>query len=74
MAGTEARGLTATRFPLFLPTSLLAIRRAMTDRIALGLAGLVCAALALDWAMGWGVSLYLARKFLDLIHLVAIWR
>ena len=46
----------------------------MTDRIALGLAGLVLAALALDWVLGWGVSLYLARKFLDLIQLVAIWR
>lgn len=46
----------------------------MTNRIAFGIGVLVVAVLALDWALGLGIGLFLARKFLDLIRIVAIWR
>ena len=46
----------------------------MTNRIALGIGIVLCAALALDYVLGLGVALYLARKFLDLIQAVAVWR
>ena len=46
----------------------------MTNRIALGLGIVVCAALALDYVLGLGAALFLARKFLDLIQILAIWR
>ncbi len=46
----------------------------MTNRIALWLGLAVLAMLALDYALGLGIGLYLARKFLELIRLVAIWR
>jgi hypothetical protein len=46
----------------------------MTNRIALGLGAFILAFLALDYALdlGWGV--FLGRKFLELIRLVAFWR
>ena len=46
----------------------------MTNRIALWLGLIVAAFVALDIALGWGATLYLARRFLDLIRAVAIWR
>jgi hypothetical protein len=51
-----------------------AIRPAMTNRIAL-LIGLIAAAfIALDLVLGLGKSVFLGRKFLDLIRAIAIWR
>ena len=46
----------------------------MTNRIALGLGLFILAFLALDYFLGLGWSVFLGRKFLDLIRLVAFWR
>ena len=47
----------------------------MTDKLALWLAGLILVALALDWALtGFQATLFVARKFADLIEWVAFWR
>ena len=46
----------------------------MTNRIALGLGAVILAFLALDYALGLGWSVFLGRKFLELIRLVAFWR
>lgn len=46
----------------------------MTNRIALGLGAAILIFLALDFALGLGASVYLGRKFLDLIRLLAFWR
>lgn len=46
----------------------------MTNRIALWLGFLVMAALALNFALGLDWHIFLGRKFLDLIRLVAVWR
>ncbi len=46
----------------------------MTNRIALGLGVFLAVALALDYALGLGAGLYLARRFLDLIRALAVWR
>ena len=46
----------------------------MTNRIALGLGLAIVAILALDYAFGLGISVFLGRRFLDLINLVAVWR
>ena len=46
----------------------------MTNRIALGLGLVLLAALALDYVLGFGAALFLARKFLDLIQALAVWR
>jgi len=46
----------------------------MTDRIALIIVVVVVAFLAIDYALGLGVGLFLARRFLDLISLLAVWR
>ena len=47
----------------------------MTDRIAIWLALLILAAFAVDWFFfGGDLPLFLARKVMDLIVLVAFWR
>lgn len=46
----------------------------MTNRIAFGIALLVVAVLALDYALGLGLGLFLARRLLDLIQFLAFWR
>lgn len=46
----------------------------MTNRIALGLGLFIVTILALDIAFGFGLMVFLGRRFLDLINLVAIWR
>ncbi|GEM_PF-2563465 len=46
----------------------------MTDRIALIIVVSVIVVLVIDYALGLGIGLYLARRFLDLISLIAIWR
>ena len=68
---TAALALTLTLFP---PAPILVIRPAMTNRIALGLAAVILAFLALDYALGLGWSVFLGRKFLELIRLIAFWR
>ena len=46
----------------------------MTNGIALGIGIAVVAILALDWLFGFGLFVFLGRRFLDLINLVAVWR
>ena len=46
----------------------------MTNRIALGIGLAIVAILALDYALGLGLAVFLGRRFLDLINLIAIWR
>ena len=46
----------------------------MTNRIALGLGLAIVAILALDLVFELGLSIFLGRRFLDLINLVAVWR
>ena len=46
----------------------------MTNRIAFGIVFLVIAVLALDYALGLGLGLFLARRLLDLIQILAFWR
>ena len=46
----------------------------MTDRIALIIVVTVLVFLAIDYALGLGIALFLARRFLDLITLLAVWR
>ncbi len=46
----------------------------MTNRIALYIGVAIVVFLTLDYALGLGISLYLARRFLDLISLIAVWR
>ncbi len=46
----------------------------MTNRIAVYIGVAILVILALDYALGLGIALYLARRFLDLISLIAIWR
>ena len=46
----------------------------MTNRIALYIGVGIVVILVLDYALGLGLGLFLARQFLDLMNLVAIWR
>jgi hypothetical protein len=46
----------------------------MTNRIAFGIVLLVIAVLALDYTLGLGLGLFLARRLLDLIQYLAFWR
>lgn len=47
----------------------------MTDRIALGLGIVICAAVAADlFANGGGVLLFLARKGFDFVEYLSFWR
>ncbi|MEO9827309.1 MAG: hypothetical protein ABJF50_23135 [Paracoccaceae bacterium] len=46
----------------------------MTNRIALGLGLFLALAFVVNYALGLEGHIYLARKFLDLIRLLAFWR
>ena len=46
----------------------------MTNRIALVIALAIVAILTLDYVFGFGLAVFLGRRFLDLINLIAIWR
>lgn len=46
----------------------------MTNRIAFYLGVAIVAFLAVDYALGLGIALFLARRFLDLISIIAVWR
>ncbi len=46
----------------------------MTNRIAIWLGLIMAALVALDIAMEWGGTLFLARKFVGLIQAAAVWR
>ena len=51
-----------------------AIRRAMTNRIALWIGLVLLALAAVNFALGLEWHLSLGRRFLDLIRLIAFWR
>lgn len=46
----------------------------MTNRVALVIALLLLGVIALDLALGWGGTVFVLRKFADLIEWVAFWR
>ncbi|SIS79190.1 hypothetical protein SAMN05421774_102289 [Gemmobacter megaterium] len=46
----------------------------MTNTLAIILAGLVLAGLGLDYLLGTGAGLFLARRFLDLVDWMVFWR
>ncbi|MEM6386130.1 MAG: hypothetical protein AAF718_07835 [Pseudomonadota bacterium] len=46
----------------------------MTNRIAVYIGVGIIVILVLDYALGLGLALFLARRFLDLMNLIAIWR
>lgn len=46
----------------------------MTNRIAVYIGLTLVVTIILDYALGLGIALFLARKFLDLIGLIAVWR
>ena len=47
----------------------------MTNRLAIWIAALVAGLIALDAMLnGWAASLFLARKFADLLWWLAFWR
>lgn len=48
--------------------------REMTNRIAVYIGVGIIVILVLDYALGLGLALFLARRFLDLMNLIAIWR
>lgn len=46
----------------------------MTNRIAVGLGLFLAGLLALNFALGLEWHIFLGRKFLDLVRLIAFWR
>ena len=46
----------------------------MTNPVAIGIAASVAALVAIDLAMEWGASLFLVRRFIDLLEWLAVWR
>ncbi|MGZ9810052.1 hypothetical protein ACXN5S_06270 [Pseudoroseicyclus sp. H15] len=46
----------------------------MSTRLALALALLIALLIALDLWQGWGATLFVLRKFVDLVHALAFWR
>ena len=46
----------------------------MSNRLALILGIIVVAAIALDHFFGWGAGVFLGRKFLTLIQVIAFWQ
>jgi len=46
----------------------------MTNRIALGVGLFLCAFFALSFVLGLEWHIFLGRKFMDLIRLIAFWR
>lgn len=64
----------AVELPLFASFATCHKTRKMTNRIAVILGATILVILALDMAFSAGIAVFLGRKFLDLISLVAIWR
>ena len=60
--------------PFRIAQLLVITRLEMTNRIALYIGLTILVILALDYVLGLGLALFLARRFLDLISLVAVWR
>ena len=58
----------------FNPAMAFAIRRPMTNRIAVGLGLVLIGLLALNFVLGLEWHIFLGRKFLDLVRLIAFWR
>ena len=58
----------------FRPGRFLYNAREMTNRIAFYIGVAILVILAVDYALGLGLALFLARRFLDLINLIAVWR
>lgn len=46
----------------------------MTNRLAIILAVLIVGGLTLDAVFGWGLGLFMARRFADLVEWMAFWR
>ena len=46
----------------------------MTDRIAFGLLLLIGLLIAADLASGFGATMFVARKFVELLDALAVWR
>lgn len=46
----------------------------MTNTLAIILAALIAAAIAADLLLGLGASLFLARRFADLVEWMSFWR
>ena len=46
----------------------------MTNRIAFGLGAVMLAFLALNFALGLEWHVYLGKRFLDLVRIIAFWR
>lgn len=46
----------------------------MTNRLAIILVLLILGGLMLDVTFGWGLGLFLARRFADLVEWMAFWR
>lgn len=46
----------------------------MTNRFAIFFGLFIVAVLVADQVFGWGWTLFLAKRFVDLIHWVAFWR
>jgi hypothetical protein len=46
----------------------------VTNRIAFGLAVIIILLVGIDYALGLGASVYLARKFVDVLEWLAFWR
>ena len=59
---------------LFARASACHKARSMTNRIAFYIGGGIVVILVLDYALGLGIGLFLARRLLDLMNLIAVWR
>ncbi|NYS24088.1 hypothetical protein HUK65_03715 [Rhodobacteraceae bacterium 2376] len=46
----------------------------MTNAVAIGFALTLASLLAVDALMGWGGALFLARRFVELLESLAVWR
>jgi hypothetical protein len=66
--------LTACSSFSFHNSKTLAITPAMTNRIALGLGLFLAVALAVNYALGLEGHIFIGRKFIDLVRLIAFWR
>ena len=47
---------------------------AMTNTLTIWIAGIIIAFFAIDLTLDWGASLFLIKKFADLIEWAAFWR
>ena len=46
----------------------------MTNIVAISLAALIAAVVSLDLFVGWGGTMFVVRKFYDLMNYVIFWR